>query len=179
MHWKPDMVFEAALRLREMAYGPDLFDEGRDIGDSSKSRRDPKRVLDYMPCYRGGLVPNRYTGALGTTGGLSIHTVNRWPAWIETPWGEWNCWANQTLWHGRWARLEVFERFRASLQIDEGRSQCKGTAYEILALRGVGDIQLPPYQWCSIARGIDEWVRLCKAHNPPIEVPQFYLEKYV
>jgi hypothetical protein len=163
--WDFAQTVDAAFALADMVWGPDLYWNIR----GSEPRKPGQR--SWLSDTRLS-IPVYGPGALGTTGGLSIHTYMYFPVWIETPWGEWNCWGTRPTQFGP---PRVLERFRASLQVDEERSKrFRVSGMEIIALQRVGEILLPPYEQCRISHQREEWADLCRQHEPPHPVAPYW-----
>jgi len=165
-------VFHAAHKLSQAVYGPELFwhdavtfDPYDGLGSDLKWRTERKRdYVRYYPFAHPLLNP----GASWSTGGLALHLVHGLPAWIETPWGEWQCFDyDLTGRHGKHANGYTTRQLIRSLDLDADRSEC---GCKVFALRSVARIRLPPYEYRHdvLPRPLTEWIALCRSHDPPL-----------
>ena len=181
--YEPAQIFKAAVALSHAVYGPELFwHQGMDcdpydgLGHVLAWRAERDRdCVPYKP--RAHPVSLAVPGATWSSGGLALHLVHGRPAWIETPWGEWPCFAYSSA-DDKHANGETTQRLIRTLDIDADRSHC---GCKIFAIRTVRGIRLPPYEVThgEPPRSLLEWAGFCRSHIPPLVVSERleYLEQ--
>jgi hypothetical protein len=109
-------------------------------------------------------------GATWSSGGLALHLVHGKPAWIETPWGEWQCFGYSFAGdEGKHANRYTTQRLIRTLDLDAERSHC---GCKIFAIKSVRGLLLPPYdvERSRPPRSLIEWAGYCRSHDPPLAV---------
>ncbi len=106
--------------------------------------------------------------------GLMVIWSRGFPTWMETPWGEWWCWAEYGPGHsmGHYASIKYHQEFLSRVRVEkepDGRSHVEHSV-----LRQVGEIILPKHSRVGgdelpkeemVARSA-EWVMLCEEMQP-------------
>ena len=130
------------------------------------------------------------SGALCTTGAVALYTDSGVPLWIETPWGEWNCFypiTSRGKVHGyEGGTKHSLEKVCEQFKIDKGSSTVdfellskrKGRfgwmGHLELTVKQIGDIKLPPRkreQATRVARSHAEWIAMCMYYYPKTVMP--------
>lgn len=177
----PQTTFNAMWALAEAVFAPGYWVRETDTDEFDRrikvARTEEERVeTTVLDDHTSHVIPLTGHMSVCTTGGLMIDFTDGWPAWIETPWGEWECFGRnwQSLidwkqeyqhlplgarmsWNPRKASLKTLWKFVRTLDIDFERSyglsekDVKSSGAPPvnvmrIALRSVSGVELPQYE---------------------------------
>ncbi len=179
--YMPQVTFDATWTLVESVFANGHWVRDHDSDEffrriESAKTQEERFQVTTLDDHTAHVVPLTDQMNVCTTGGLMIDITHGWPAWIETPWGEWMCfgqkWRSRFMWEKEYRQLpfggqmhwqppkaswETVWRFLRTLDIDFERS--RGFARKDIesnitpsfsnvsvALRSVAGIKLPAYE---------------------------------